>query len=292
MSDTLASLCRKIGGANDLQGVVRTMKALVGASIGQYEQAVRATADYARTIEYGLGLLFRAGGRVTSPGAPRAGGAGAVVFCSDQGLVGEFNDVVADHAAKFLSTRPGAPRLWAVGKCVHERLAEIGVPVNDRPFAVLVSVKAIVSLVGQILVAYDTGRSRVSIAEFHLIYNRPTGDGIYTPVDRRLLPLDETWRCELAERPWPKGPLPEILADGSAAIGAFIREYLFVSLFQACAESLASENAARLAAMERADRNIDSLLETLNGTFRRLRQSAIDEELFDVVSGYEALTTR
>jgi F-type H+-transporting ATPase subunit gamma len=68
-----------------------------------------------------------------------------------------------------------------------------------------------------------------------------------------------------------------------------IREHLFVSIFQACAESLASENASRLAAMQRADKNIDELLEDLNGTFRRLRQSGIDEELFDVIAGFEEL---
>jgi F-type H+-transporting ATPase subunit gamma len=71
---------------------------------------------------------------------------------------------------------------------------------------------------------------------------------------------------------------------------ALVREYLFVSLFRACAESLASENASRLAAMQRAENNIDELLEDLNRTFHRLRQSGIDEELFDVVSGFEAMT--
>jgi F-type H+-transporting ATPase subunit gamma len=71
---------------------------------------------------------------------------------------------------------------------------------------------------------------------------------------------------------------------------ALIREYLFVSLFRACAESLASENASRLAAMQRADKNIDELLENLNGEYYRVRQSGIDEELFEVVSGFEALS--
>ena len=70
---------------------------------------------------------------------------------------------------------------------------------------------------------------------------------------------------------------------------ALVREYLFISLFQACAESLASENASRLAAMERADKNINELLEQLHSSFHQLRQSGIDEELFDVVSGFEAL---
>jgi F0F1-type ATP synthase gamma subunit len=73
------------------------------------------------------------------------------------------------------------------------------------------------------------------------------------------------------------------------AIGAVVFGSDQVSLFRACAESLASENASRLAAMDRADKNIDDRLETLHGTFHRLRQSRIDEELFDVVSGFEAL---
>jgi len=48
------------------------------------------------------------------------------------------------------------------------------------------------------------------------------------------------------------------------ALQAFIREYLFVLLFQACAESLASENASRLAAMQRAEKNIENILEELS----------------------------
>ena len=79
------------------------------------------------------------------------------------------------------------------------------------------------------------------------------------------------------------------MGGGTATLRALISEYLFVSLFRACAESLASENASRLAAMERADKNIDELLENFQGAFHRLRQTGIDEELFDVISGYEAL---
>ena len=77
---------------------------------------------------------------------------------------------------------------------------------------------------------------------------------------------------------------------GGTTLGALIREYLFISIFRACAESLASENTSRLAAMQRADQNICDLLEGLSGAFHRLRQSRIDEELFEVISGFEALS--
>jgi F-type H+-transporting ATPase subunit gamma len=85
---------------------------------------------------------------------------------------------------------------------------------------------------------------------------------------------------------------PVLPIAGTAALRALIREYLFISLFRVCAEPLASENASRLAAMQRAERNIDELLETLHGAFHRLRQNSIDEELFDVTSGFEALSKR
>jgi F-type H+-transporting ATPase subunit gamma len=292
MSDTTASLRRKIDSAGDLQSVVRTMKALAASNIGQYEKSVRALGDYYRSVALGLSICFRKGAPAApvpeSKGRSGKGSVGAVVFGSDQGLVGQFNDVVAAYAVKTLAALPAKPEVWAVGERVHSRLADAGLPVAGL-FTVPNSVKAITLLVGQILVEHETRHNHGEVTELHLFYNRPTSGAIYAPVNQRLLPLDETWRRQLAELPWPTENLPEVMGDGTATLRALIREYLFVSLFRACAESLASENASRLAAMQRADKNIGELLEELNGTFHRLRQSGIDEELFDVISGFEAL---
>ncbi|MGO9997792.1 MAG: F0F1 ATP synthase subunit gamma [Acetobacteraceae bacterium] len=292
MSNTTANLHRKIDGAADLQGVVRTMKALAASSVGQYEKSVCALADYYRTIELALAGCFRDGDLAAlamerwPPAKSTAGAIRAVVFGSDQGLVGQFNDIVADHAIKTLAALPGKPEIWAVGERVHARLRDAGVAPAGL-FSVPNSVTAIVPLVGEILVASDSRHGE--FAELHLFYNRPTAGSVYAPGSQRLLPLDERWHRQLVELPWPSGNLPEVMGAGEVCLRALIREYLFISLFRACAESLASENASRLAAMERADRNIDELLENLQAAFHRLRQSDIDEELFDVISGFEAL---
>jgi F-type H+-transporting ATPase subunit gamma len=292
VSDTTASLRRKLGGAGDLQSVVRTMKAVAASSIGQYEQSVSALAGYYRTVELGLSACFRENGPAPLVAEPKgkaaAGAIGAVVFGSDQGLVGQFNDVVADYAVKTLAALPAKAKVWAVGERVHERLADAGLPPMGL-FTVPNSVRAIPRLVGRILVESEARQSGGEIAELHLFYNRPTSGAVYEPVSQRLLPLDEVWRRQLAALPWPTKTVPEVIGGGTATLREFIRGYLFVSLFRACAESLASENASRLAAMQRADKNIDELLEDLNRTFHRLRQNGIDEELFDVVSGFEAL---
>ena len=292
MSDTIAAMRRKIAGAGDLQSVVRTMKAVAASSIGQYEKSVSALADFNRAVELGLGACFRESSPAPlTPERKVPGVIGAVVFGSDQGLVGQFNDVVADFAIKTLAALPGKPEVWAVGERVQERLVDAGLPLRGL-FPVPNSVKAITPLVGQILLASEARQRHGEIAELHLFHNCPKSGAVYEPVNQRLLPLDEEWRRKLAGLPWPTKNLPEVMGGGTGTLRAFISGYLFVSIFRACAESLASENASRLAAMQRADKNIDELLEDLNRTFHRSRQNGIDEELFDVVSGFEALTSK
>lgn len=292
MTVTVASLRHKIVGAGDLQSVVRTMKAVAASSITQYENSVRALADYARTVELGLSVCFQRLGPASphpqTTAASKRHVIRAVVFGTDQGLVGRFNDVVAEHAISTLRELPGEPQVWAVGDRVQYHLLDAGLPLLDV-FPVPTSVKAITPLIGRILQESEEHRGSNETTELHLIYNRPVSGAVYAPVSQRLLPLDAAWQSELAQMPWPTNNLPEVIGGGTATLRAMIREYLFVSLFRACAESLASENASRLAAMQRADKNIDELLADLSSKYHRLRQSTIDEELFDVISGFEAI---
>ena len=295
MSDTVANLSRKIASAGDLQAVVRTMKALAASNIGQYERSVAALGDYSRTVELGLGACFRSLHALTLHRRPASGSRArvvrAIVFGSDQGLVGQFNDVVSDFAVRELATLPGEHRIWAVGERVRARLTDAGVAVAGQ-FAVPISAQAITSLVAEILVKTAADEAVGATDELRLYFNHPTTTAGYAPASVLLLPLDDAWRRTLASRPWPTRSLPDVIGDVSLTLRALIREYLFVSLFRACAESLASENASRLAAMQRADKNIEELLAQLHNTFRRLRQSVIDEELFDVIAGFEALSVQ
>jgi F-type H+-transporting ATPase subunit gamma len=295
-SDSPASLRRKIGSAADLHSVVRAMKAQAAASVGQYQNAVAALGDYADSVELGLGVCFRQDAVKAAPAPshrPSAGGEiRAIVFGSDQGLVGRFNDLVVEHARASLADLPASAQVWAVGERVHAGLLDTGLPLLGV-FPVPGSVQAIAGLVGEILVAVveESGSPgpQAKVAEVYLFYNRPESGSTFAPVGQRLLPLDDRWRRRLALRPWPTGMLAETLGNPTTTLRALIREYLFVSIFRACAESLASENASRLAAMDRADRNIDKMLDTLHDSLHRLRQSRIDEELSDVISGFKAL---
>ena len=292
MSESLGGLRRKIDGAGELGSVVRTMKALAASSIGQYEKAVLSLNDYYRTVQLGLVACLRQPRSeylLEEEARPDAGPTSAFVFGSDQGLVGPFNDVLAAYAATPLAAKAGKKDVWAVGSRVEACLAEVGLP-SAGAFTVPNSIRAITPLVGRILIEIDVHRRKSRLGQVYIFHHRPKSKAAYEPVSQRLMPLDATWRAALTGLPWPTQNLPEVMAGCEATLHAFLREYLFVSLFRACIESLTSENASRLAAMQRAEKNIDDLLEELNRRFHRLRQSAIDDELFDVISGYESLS--
>jgi F-type H+-transporting ATPase subunit gamma len=321
MSDTIESLRRKIDSAGDLGGVVRTMKALAAANITQYERAVSSLEDYYRAVQWGLGACLAATGAAptrkptavsagkpkdppaptSAPAAPRDSGtprqipspgkairrAHFIVFGSDQGLVGQFNQVVADFAVAHARQQAIDTKIWAVGERIEPHLADAGYP-PERLFFVPGSVQAITPLITQLLTEIEPHVSGGAAEQVIIFYNRPLTGAQYEPVSQCILPVDDVLHRGDPATHWPSGNLPEVMNERAATLQALIGEYLFVSLFKACAESLASENASRLAAMQGAEKNIRDLLEDLNLSYHHLRQDSIDAELFDVIAGAAA----
>jgi len=291
--DTLENLRRKLNGAEDIKSVVRTMKAVAASNIGQYEIAVESLGDYYHTIALGIIAYFRQEKLdiITEKQDQRKNDEKlicAIVFGSDQGLVGQFNDSLTGFVSKSLNNLQGKKEIWAVGERVQLLLSDAGLNITNR-FQVPGSVNAITPLVGQILVKSEESSELGDMKEVYIFHNQPVSQAVYEPVIQRLLPLDEKWRQTLSELKWPTNKVPQVLGEIRTTLLELIDEYLFVSLFKACAESLASENSSRLVAMQRAEKNIEEMLDDLNHKFHSLRQSTIDEELFDVVSGFEAL---
>jgi F-type H+-transporting ATPase subunit gamma len=292
VSGASESLGRRIAGAKDLSSVVRSMKALAASSIAQYDRAVESLHEYTRTVELALSVCLRESGsieRLASRSRPCAL-RGAVILGSDQGLVGRFNESLTEFAVSALLALPGkTTHVWVVGERMRELVANSKLP-PPTTLPVPHSVDAISPLVSQIVIDLAKAGVHGEMGEVYLFNNQPTTDTGYEPHLKRLLPLDALWQGDLLGLSWPSKMLPQVLGSSASALKSLIGEHLFILMFQACAQSLASENASRLAAMQRAEDNIAKILEDLNRTYHRLRQQSIDEELFDVVSGYESLT--
>lgn len=297
MSDSMLSLQRKMNSANDLRSVVRTMKSMAAASISQYDQAVISLEDYYRTIELGLiaglhnkqtiNLAIKSSGRRALPYTAMPP-IGVIIFGSDQGLVGQFNDTLLSFMRQTLATKSTKTLFWPVGERMQSGLKEQKLACA-RYFPLPHGIDSIASLVTELLLEIEAQRKYTEIEDVYLFFNSPIANTGYTPRLQKLLPLDMKWQHKLVSEHWQGRSLPELINGQQQCLISLIHEYLFVSLFKACTASLASENASRLVAMQRAEKNIEDLEKTLHRTYHRKRQKAIDEELFDLVGGFEAL---
>ncbi len=202
--------------------------------------------------------------------------------------MGRFNETIGDFALTALQSFPGPKTVWCVGDRICSYLEESKLVVSKR-FNVPNSIAAVTALVATIQVEIERYTASGRHAEVQVFHNRPQAPTRYAATRQRLLPLDATWRKHLEGIDWPGTQLAEVLGGAPMSLPALVHEHLFISLYKACTESLASENASRLEAMQRAEKNIENVSVELRKSLNRIRQSSIDEELFDVLAGFNSL---
>jgi F-type H+-transporting ATPase subunit gamma len=289
---TLEGLRRRIDAADDLYSLVKTMKSLAMINIRHYEQAVASLADYNRTVEMGLQALLKWHPELLYTGLqktkPRVG---AIVFGSDQGMCGSFNESIMEYTWNSLQNREGAdqnPVFITIGERVENIIKESGGKLA-KTYHAPPSLNGITGLLQQILLDIEAWQTKAGVGEVLLFYNRPLSTTTYQPRSVQLLPLNHQALLQLAEQPWPGRGFPSFKMDRDLLFSRLARQFLFVNLYRAFAESAASENASRLATLHSAQKNIEESIEELNRKYHQQRQDAITDELLDVVAGFGVL---
>lgn len=287
--ETIETLKRGMESVEGLKSVVRAMKTLSAVSIRQYETAARAVNEYHGDVELGLSAVIRK--EDVRPGPLRHRGPArliAVVIGSDHGLCGQFNDRVVDRALKEEPDHRGAggeTLILAVGARALAKLENAGRH-PARTIMTPSAVSGVKTAARKILLTIDEwggGAGRVT-----LYHNSPRGGTAYATVKSRLAPIDLGRFLKRGGAPWPVRSLPSWSMDRKLLLSILTRELLLAATLRALAESLASEHASRLAAMQAAEKNIDNHLAEITSRFRTLRQELITAELLDIVSGFEA----
>jgi F-type H+-transporting ATPase subunit gamma len=289
---TTESLKRRMKSAGDLLSVVKTMKALAAVSIRQYQKAVYSLRDYNMTVEMGLQIVLKERmGAMLERKTETMKRMGVIVFGSDQGLCGQLNEQISvfmlDYA-RNAGIKKENRKVLSVGARVADYVEDAGQTV-DELLTTPSSTAGITPLVQEIIMIIDEWHFRQNVDHFFLFYNKYESGAIYHPHQVQLLPVNREWLKEIAKKKWVSKSLPIFRMDGDQIFSSLIREYLFVSLYRAFAESLASENASRLASMQNAEKNIEEQLQDLHVQFHRTRQMTITEELLDIVAGFEAM---
>jgi F-type H+-transporting ATPase subunit gamma len=289
--DTLESLADALETTGDIQSIVRTMKALSSVSIRQYEHAEAAMVDYAHTVELGLMAVLRARRQAGQPLPDAGDGNGRealIVIGSDRGLCGGYNDKITRFALSRMDDRPMV--LGVIGTRAAARLGAAGRPA-DALRSLPGSVEGLSRLVQSMIVEVDRWTRHDGVDQVWLVHNRREGRIMAKPQAHRLLPLPESYLRKLAQADWPGRSLPLFRMEAGQLMSWLVQQRLFVLIYRALAEALASEHASRLAAMQAAERNIEERRDDLQQLYRLRRQETITRELLDVVSGFEAVSS-
>jgi F-type H+-transporting ATPase subunit gamma len=277
----LADVQSRVQSLGELQEVITALRSVSAARVQQAHAVLDSIRQYTAIVQDALSEAARG-----FPLPPEAGGGGTsgfvVAFGSEHGFVGAFNERVLTHAAL---ERTKTDALFVVG-------SRAVLAANERHLGVAWSCPMASQTGGidevALRVAEELGRASraAETARVVLAYTRTSGGATSRIVTETLLPFDV--------RPYsPRGPdRPRALSNLSprALLDGLIDELLFAQLAHAATESFASENAARLAAMESASDNVASKLDDLRRVERTLRQEEITTELIDVVTGVEAIT--
>jgi F-type H+-transporting ATPase subunit gamma len=289
--ETIESLRQRMESARDLESVVKTMKAMAAASIWKYEQAVKSLVRYTRTVELGLQIaLRRQENHLQIAGPPRQDRLGALVFGSDQGLVGRFNDRIVDFAIdemNALTVQQEERQMIAIGRRVAYKLEAANQPVVDA-YEMPSSLSGVRPILQDMMVRLETWWVEEQVDRILLFHNRPESGASYEAGSVQLLPVDLEWLQRMQAEEWHSRSLPTFDMAWEDFFADLIQEYFYVTTHRAFAASLAAENASRLASMQAAEQNIEEQLNSLEKQYHQLRQSSITAELLDIVAGSEA----
>lgn len=282
---SLHSLKNSIHSAENLQSIVKTMKAHASTSITQFQNAAEASMEYRQVLDMALYIALSKDEEKISPPDPKEGKTIHMIFGSDHGLAGRFNERIVAYALDHVPNEKDHIVI-VIGQQVLSRL-ENDLEISDF-FQVPQTQDGITPMVQRLLFKIDNLRDESALRKVILYYNKPIESKAFKEEKEVLFPLDLNKLAQKSED-WDSKSIPTYLMSRDQLLSSLIQQYFFITLYRAFCYSLASENASRLASMESAEKNIDQRLDELDSQYRRERQNSITEELNDVISGFKAI---
>ncbi len=282
---TMQDIRRRIRSVRNIQQITRAMKMVAGAKLRRAQRALFAGRPYSDKMEE---VLVRLGTRVDTSLHPllaqrEVKNTGFVVITADRGLAGGFAASIIRNALRELEKRdPRSVHLITVGSKGRDYFKRRGYNLMGEYVGLgdeITFAKA--NLIANALTEFYLSEL---LDEIYLVYPSFVNALTQRQTVTRLLPLSApTAKTEGLAAEYLFEPSPE------AVLNALLPRYVSTIVYRALLEAKASEEAARMTAMEAATKNADEMIEKLTISFNRARQASITSEISEIVAGAEAL---
>jgi F-type H+-transporting ATPase subunit gamma len=272
-----------IGNMAELRDIVGAMRSLASARVQRTQQMLAGIRGYAETMAKGIGVALLLMPEPMVPPTTQPVRRAVVLFTAEHGFVGGFNDRLLDAATTALDRHD---RLFILGTrgviaAEERKLAAAWTgAMATRPEAAAETTRRLTSELYRGIATGEVTRVDVMFARHHQSRSMA--------IERRqIFPVDPSSLSPIHRQ---QPPLHNVRPDH--LLEKLVADYVFALLTGAAVESIASENAARFAAMQSAHDNISDKLEELRRDASQARQAEITTELLDLVTGAEAQSAR
>lgn len=281
----LKEIRNRINSISSTMQITSAMKMVSAAKSKKAQEAIHAMKPYANTLGNLLKSLKSALG-TTNPFLPREKEEKrilVVAITSDRGLCGAFNSTVVKHTLSLLEKYEGKEvEILTIGKKGNDILKKTGkVSRYCEVFFDHMDFQKVATLAQELMDAYTKG----TYDRIILVYNSFKNVATQILTEEIFLPLQLTTEEEQEESDFIYEPSAEAIIEG------LIPKHLKLQLYKGLRDSLAAEHGARMTAMHKATDNASTLRDELTLTYNKARQTAITNEILEIVSGANALNS-
>jgi F-type H+-transporting ATPase subunit gamma len=297
---SLKAIRRRIASAKSTQQITRALKLVSAARLRRAQEALVNALPYSEALARVADSLLTSEGISVGPVEGAQKRSLLVVVASDRGLAGGYNSYLfrqAENTMKEIRGRGLAIELFAVGKKAVDQFRRTGVKVDlsrvdNLPRLATIGLAR--DIAAKILTDYRSG----AIDEAGIVYTHFQSAIVQKPVYERLLPvkppgdagIKEDSNVEAGVSKSEAGKIDYLVEPSrEELVPVVLRGYLEAAIYHALLEAEASEQGARMTAMDAATNNANDMISSLTLEMNRARQAQITRELMDIVGGAEAL---
>lgn len=297
---SLKAIRRRISSAKSTQQITRALKLVSAARLRRAQEALSNSLPYSDALARVADSLLSSEGISAGPVEGAQKRSMLVVVASDRGLAGGYNSYLlraAEATRREIRAAGLEIDLFAVGKKAVDHFKRSGVPValsrvDNLPRLATIALAR--DIAARMLADYSSG----AIDEAGIVYTHFQSAITQKPVYERLLPVKPPGDAGMpsgasvdAATSKAEAPKVDYLVEPSRAelVPVVLRGYLEAAVYHALLEAEASEQGARMTAMDSATNNAIDMISSLTLEMNRARQAQITRELMDIVGGAEAL---
>ncbi len=291
---TLRDIRNRIGAVKSTQKITKAMKMVAAAKLRRAQEAMIAARPYAKTMKQ---LLQHLSTKVDVTASTYfverpVKSVAIVVVTADRGLCGSFNANLIKSAVHHINKNyaelqaEGQLKVICVGKKSYDYFSKRNYKVISKHTGIFASMnfQTAKSIVKELLEGYEKGE----FDKVEIVYNE------FKSITQPRITTDQYLPIVAEENnhqtPASKSQVDYIYEPSSEAImDALLPKHLNFQLWRVLLESNASEQGARMAAMDNATTNASELIHSLQLSYNKARQASITKELLEIVSGAEAL---